>query len=166
MYEVITILKPTLSTESTESIINNWKETITSMGGELERLTRIGKRTLAYEVKKNRQGYMVLMHIKGVHAIKDELERQFKISENVIKFQTIKLNDLHLKVSDVAISRWEARNAPTPTEQPDVSGLSKPEVAVPATEVSLNKPEKAPVETESKEKVEDEKPEETLNSEA
>ena len=107
MYEIISILKPDLSTDAIESKITSWKGTISSLGGELDHLVRVGKKTLAYEVKKNRQGYMILMHIQGPHAIKDELERQFKISEDVIKFQTVELNDLQLKVSRATIAKWE-----------------------------------------------------------
>ncbi len=107
MYEIISILKPDLSTDAIESRITSWKGTISSLGGELDHLIRIGKKTLAYEVRKNRQGYMILMHIHGPHAVKDELERQFKISEDVIKFQTVKLNDLQLKVSRATIAKWE-----------------------------------------------------------
>jgi len=99
MYETICIMNPNLATESIEEKINSWKETISSMNGTLDRLYRWGKKTLAYEVKKFRQGYFVVMHIEGSHEIKDELERLFRISDDVIKYQTIKLNDVQLKIS-------------------------------------------------------------------
>jgi small subunit ribosomal protein S6 len=124
-YETVCILNPTLSTEAIEEKITSWKSTISELGGELAKLSRWGKKTLAYEVKKFHQGYYIMMHIQGPHAVKDELERQFKISEDVIKFQTIKLNPVQLKVSQGALERFEASTVVA--ADPDAEGAPSTE---------------------------------------
>ena len=119
MYEVISILNPTISTEGIEEKINAWKKIIDDMGGQLDRVARIGKKTLAYEVKKHHQGYLILMHIQGSHEIKDELERQFKISDDVIKYQTVKLSELELKVSRSTVDRFVSTTPSVKSESVD-----------------------------------------------
>ena len=104
---MIFILNPNLSTEAVENKINEWSKIAEKLDGGFEKITRLGKKTLAYEVKKQKQGYIVLIHVVGSHEVKDELERVCKISDDVIKFQTIKLNELQKQISLETIERIE-----------------------------------------------------------
>ncbi|HPQ42028.1 MAG TPA: 30S ribosomal protein S6 [bacterium] len=109
MYEIITILNPNVTSEFVETKISDWSKLITEYGAELRRVDRWGKKNLAYEVKKFNQGYFLLFHIKGAHDIIDELERRFKIADEVIRFQTVKLNDREYQNSVELLDQMNAR---------------------------------------------------------
>jgi small subunit ribosomal protein S6 len=83
---------------------------VTGAGGEVLELQKWGKKRLAYEVKKRREGHYVYLKLKapakGVH----ELERHFKIAESVLKSLTVVL-----EVSQRTIGKRK-KSAPRPTE--------------------------------------------------
>ncbi|MBN1878643.1 30S ribosomal protein S6 [bacterium] len=99
MYEVIAILNPNTTTEVMEGKITDWTQIVQGFGAELHRVERWGKRNLAYEVKKFNQGIYVLFHIDGKHDVIDELERRFRIADEVIRYQSVKLSDVEYKAS-------------------------------------------------------------------
>ena len=107
-YEIICILNPTLAVEAVDEKIENWQNIIQQGGGEITKVSRWGKRNLAYEVNKQKQGIFVLMHLKSGHAIKDEIERQFKISDDVIKFQSVVLTERQTKLSELVVDRVQS----------------------------------------------------------
>lgn len=106
-YEMITILNPNLPTETVEQRITQWQGIITNMGGQVTKISRWGKRNLAYDVSKFQQGIFVLFHVQGESKIKDEIERQFKITEDVIKFQTVKLDESYLQFAQAIAEKIE-----------------------------------------------------------
>ncbi|MBI5182684.1 MAG: 30S ribosomal protein S6 [Nitrospirae bacterium] len=90
-YESIFIIKPTLSDEETEKVIQKMRDIITSGGGEVVNVENWGKKKLAYEIKKHKKGHYVLLHFKGEGPIVKELERNYRLSDLIIKFLTVKL---------------------------------------------------------------------------
>lgn len=90
-YESIFIIKPTLSDEETEKVIQKMQDIITSGGGEVVSVENWGKKKLAYEIKKHKKGHYVLFHFKGEGPIVKELERNYRLSDLIIKFLTVKL---------------------------------------------------------------------------
>lgn len=90
-YESIFIIKPTLSDEETEKVIQKMRDIITSGGGEVVNVENWGKKKLAYEIKKHKKGHYVLFHFKGEGPILKELERNYRLSDSIIKFLTVKL---------------------------------------------------------------------------
>ncbi len=104
-YEIVCILNPSLANEKVEEKINAWRNIVSNLGGNLVKLLRWGKRTLAYEVDKLHQGIFILMHVQGPHQVVAELERQFKISEDVLRSQTVRLSPNELKVSESIIEK-------------------------------------------------------------
>ncbi len=91
--------------------MTGWKSVIADRGGDLRKLSFWGKRSLAFDVKKFHQGNFILMHIQGASEIVDELERLFKINEEVIRFQTVVMNPQQLKVSENILARMENPDA-------------------------------------------------------
>jgi len=91
-YESIFILNPNIDTEESEKVIARMQEVITSNGGEVTHVEKWGKRKLAYEVAKFKKGDYVLVQYTGVPATVTELERNFKMTDPVIKFMTVKLD--------------------------------------------------------------------------
>lgn len=100
MYETIVILNPNTTNEVLETKISDWNQLVKEFGAETRRIERWGKKNLAFEVKKFHQGIFVIFHIEGKIDAIVELERRFKIAEEVIRFQTVKLTDLEYKASN------------------------------------------------------------------
>lgn len=90
-YETMYILKPELEDEAYDALVEKFKGIIESEGGEVTNVNRMGRRKLAYEVKKKfREGYYVLMNYSGEARATNELERNFKISDDVIRYLVVK----------------------------------------------------------------------------
>jgi len=90
-YETIFILNPNLEEEEAEKVNLRMQEILKSGGGELLRVEKWGKRRLAYEVQKHKKGDYVLLRYQSEPAAVTELERNMKLSDQVIKFMTVKL---------------------------------------------------------------------------
>ena len=89
-YETMFIVKPTLTDEETVAQIELVKATIEKNGGEIVVCDDMGSRELAYEIEKNKRGYYFLIYFKGNPAGIAEIERNYRINENVIRFIFIK----------------------------------------------------------------------------
>src|SRR4030067_3800078 len=91
MYEAIFILKSSVSDEDIQKIVVKM-ESIVKQGAELLTTENWGKKKLAYEVAKEKRGFYVLLRFQGKGDINAELERNYRMDDNVIKFLTVKLN--------------------------------------------------------------------------
>lgn len=85
-YEVMYVLRPDLEEEQIKANVARYSEVVTNYGGEITNLQELGKRRLAYEIKKYRDGYYVLMNFKANPDAVAEAERLMKISDDVIRF--------------------------------------------------------------------------------
>lgn len=90
-YETIVILDPSLPDESQEQWVSTVTETASREGGQVLDLQRWGKKRLAYEIKKRREGSYIYFILEGSSKIVRDLERLFRISEEVLKFLTVKI---------------------------------------------------------------------------
>jgi len=91
-YESIFILRPSLEEDKRIAAIEKFKAII-SADGEIEKVEEWGNRKLAYEIEKIRDGYYVLVTFKANPTLPLELERNFKISDDVIRYIVINLED-------------------------------------------------------------------------
>ncbi len=91
-YESIFILRPSLEEDKRIEAIEKFKAII-SADGEIEKVEEWGNRKLAYEIEKIRDGYYVLVTFKANPTLPLELERNFKISDDVIRYIVINLED-------------------------------------------------------------------------
>src|SRR4030067_2742817 len=92
-YETIFILDPDLEEGAAQSAIEKIKGIITQGNGEILKVEDWGKRKLAYEVKKKSKGHYILIHFSGTPALLSELERNFRVMDAVIKFQSVRLDE-------------------------------------------------------------------------
>jgi small subunit ribosomal protein S6 len=92
-YELIFILKPDLAEEEAERIISQVEGGVTSLGGALRKTTRMGKRRLAYGIGKYREGQYVLLDLECNVSVVQELERRLKVMEQVIKYQSVRVDE-------------------------------------------------------------------------
>ncbi len=91
-YESIFILRPSLEEEKRNEVIEKFKAIIAA-DGEIEKVEEWGNRKLAYEIEKIRDGYYVLVTFKANPTLPLELERNFRISDDVIRYIVINLED-------------------------------------------------------------------------
>lgn len=89
-YETMFILKPTLVEEEIKARIDFFKEVITKNGGEIETCLDMGMRNLAYEIKKNKRGYYFVIYFKAQPTLIRELERNYRINEEILRFLVVK----------------------------------------------------------------------------
>ena len=91
-YESVIIINPNLDEEATKSVITKFSDLINT-DGKVEKVEEIGKKKLAYEVKKNTEGYYAVYYFEANPSLIAELERNYRITDEVIKFMTIKNED-------------------------------------------------------------------------
>ncbi|WP_104697863.1 MULTISPECIES: 30S ribosomal protein S6 [unclassified Helicobacter] len=89
-YETMFIIKPTLVEEEIKAKIEFYKEAITKNGGVIETCLDMGMRNLAYEIKKNKRGYYFVIYFKAQPNMVLELERLYRINEDILRFIVIK----------------------------------------------------------------------------
>ncbi|MDD2449397.1 MAG: 30S ribosomal protein S6 [Sulfurimonas sp.] len=89
-YENLVIIKPTFTAEEIQSSINAIEETITSNGGTIATTDAMGMRKLAYPINKNERGYFHVIYYSVAPAAISEIERRFRINEDLLRFVTIK----------------------------------------------------------------------------
>ncbi|OBR66659.1 30S ribosomal protein S6 [Paenibacillus oryzae] len=83
-YEVMYIIRPDVEQENVQALVDKFNGII-SNGGEVIKSDVIGKRRLAYEINKLRDGYFVLVHFNATTEVVNELDRLMKISDEVIR---------------------------------------------------------------------------------
>ncbi len=92
-YETIFILRPNLSEEKVEKVVEYFTEIIKNDGGVIIALNQWGMKKLAYLIKKESFGYYVFCDYAGTPASVSEIERRFRIDDTVLKYMTIKTAD-------------------------------------------------------------------------
>ena len=91
IYENIVILNAALSDEEADAAITRIKELIAAQGGEVLKIDVWGRRKLAYEIKKQKKGFYVLLYCKTPPATIKKMEDFYKVFDAVIKYMVIKL---------------------------------------------------------------------------
>ncbi len=92
-YESVIILDPDLPDDDIRAFTERYTELVRSYGGDIIKVDDWGLKKLAYLVKKREKGRYVFFDYGGVPALIEEMERQLKISEEVIKFLSVKLDE-------------------------------------------------------------------------
>ncbi len=89
-YENLVIVKPTFTAEEIQASIKAIEEVITSNGGEIATTDAMGMRKLAYPIDKNERGYFHVIYYSIAPSAITEIERRFRINEDLLRFVTIK----------------------------------------------------------------------------
>jgi small subunit ribosomal protein S6 len=89
-YEVMYILRTDLEQEAVQAAVEKFQNLITSGGGEITKHEIWGKRRLAYEIQKYRDGIYVLVNFNAAPQLVAELERVLRISDEVIRYLIVK----------------------------------------------------------------------------
>lgn len=93
-YEIMFIVKPTLSEEDIKKVVKNFQDVITNNGGKITETVEMGQRELAYEIKKFKSGYyyVITLEANDDKAIK-EFDRLALISNDIIRHLITKLEN-------------------------------------------------------------------------
>jgi small subunit ribosomal protein S6 len=149
-YESVVILAPEMPDDDIRNFTEKYSELIKTNGGEIIKIEDWGFKRLAYLVKKKEKGRYILFDFVGVPALITELERQFKITEEVLKFLSVKIDDdVDLEAFKAAEEEKKAaeaaRRAPAP--EPVAPAVTE-EAAEPSEQeaASTPEPEEAPAE--------------------
>jgi len=136
-YELLFVLKPTLTDEETKAQIEKVQSNITAQDATIVATDDMGMRKLAYPVEKNERGYYTVVYFQAPGAAIAEIERLLRINEEILKFMTVKYTNKKeiaqfTKMAATAAAKAEAP-APTTEETPAKEETPAAEEA-PATE--------------------------------
>ncbi len=104
-YEVMFIVRPDLTEEDQEKLISTLETQIGSAGGTIKSVDKWGKRRLAYEVRTFADGMYILFTIEGEGALIKEVERRLRVTEQVIKFITVRVDQEQKRLAKVKAIR-------------------------------------------------------------
>lgn len=90
-YESVVIINPSVDEEKLKELSKKFTDIINN-DGKVEKVDELGKKKLAYEVKKNKEGYYFIYYFEAKTEVIAELERIYRITDEVIKFMTIKVD--------------------------------------------------------------------------
>ena len=122
-YEVMFIVRPDLQEEEMDKLISNLQSQATTAGATVKSAERMGKRRLAYNVRKFNDGFYILLTVdadgKSIH----EIERRLRVSEPVIKFLSVRIDEEQKRLDKIKqlrstrVKRSTAESAPAPATE-------------------------------------------------
>lgn len=113
-YDLIFICRPATPEEEVDKLIQMVEQTSAEKGGKVEKVEKWGTRKLAYRISKHREGVYVYTALSGTQSeMVKELERRLKVSDPVIKYQTVR-TDEELKRLHKLTAKRERRAARRP----------------------------------------------------
>jgi len=89
LYESLFIIRPSVSDEETKSLIDKMKNVADKTGAQFIKAENLGKKKLAYEVRRERKGTYAYFYFKAPNNTVGELERAYRLEDNIIKFLTV-----------------------------------------------------------------------------
>lgn len=93
LYEHVFLARQDASSQQVEELTNQITGVITGLGGKVTKTENWGVRSLTYRMKKNRKAHFVLLNIDGPAAMVNEIERQERIHEDVIRYLTVRVEE-------------------------------------------------------------------------
>ena len=93
LYEHIYLARQDISAQQVEALTEQFKKVVAGLGGSIDKVEYWGVKSLAYRIKKNRKAHFSLFNINAPHAAIAEMERQMGLSEDVLRFMTIRVEE-------------------------------------------------------------------------
>jgi len=125
-YELMFIVRPDMTEEDLDKLLAMLQSIVPASGGSIVKVDKMGKRRLAYTVKRFHEGIYVLIVVEGGGAVIHELERRLRVTEQVIKFLTVRTDEEQKRLDKVKalrdarkkVSAQPAAPAPVAAEAP------------------------------------------------
>ncbi len=99
LYEHIFLARQDATPQQVEAMVATYKGVIESNGGKIEKVESWGLKSLAYRIKKNRKAHFTLFNVDASPAAVAEMERQMRINEDILRFLTIRVEELETEPS-------------------------------------------------------------------
>jgi small subunit ribosomal protein S6 len=121
-YEIMFIVRPDLDEAEIEKIIETFSGYITTGGGTIKSSEKMGRRRLAYTVNKFNDGFYILLIVESPASLISEIERRLRVSEQVIKFITVRTDEEDKRVAKIAKHRAaHVKRSAQPTSAPEAA---------------------------------------------
>ena len=137
-YETILIAHVDLSEDELSNLIARYGEIVTGQKGILVKVERWGKRRLAYLIKKQMRGFYILIDYAGASAVVNELERNLKIDDKILKYmtvlkaETVDIEALEKEIAEAAVPEEKKASPPAAgAAETDAAGAADAQPAVP-----------------------------------
>jgi small subunit ribosomal protein S6 len=104
-YELMFIVRPDMTDEDLDKLISTLQSAVPTSGGSIVKVEKMGKRRLAYTVRRFHDGIYVLMVVEGGGAVMHELERRLRVTEPVIKFLTVRVDEEQKRLAKIKALR-------------------------------------------------------------
>jgi len=132
-YEIMFIVRPDVEEADLDKLIEGFSGNVTSGGGEVKTVEKMGRRRLAYTVRKFNDGFYVLLTIAAEGKLITEIERRLRVSEPVIKFITVRMDEEEKRLAKVkAIRDTKVKRSAQPIQhQAPAPVATAPAVAAP-----------------------------------
>jgi small subunit ribosomal protein S6 len=131
VYEVMFIVRPDTLDEDADKLIAGFEATVTNGGGTVRSTEKLGRRKLAYTVRKFNEGNYVLLTVEADGNLVHELERRLRVSEPVIKFITVRMDEEQKRIDKIKAIRatrkkLSAQPVPAPVEAAEAPAEATP----------------------------------------
>jgi small subunit ribosomal protein S6 len=116
-YELMFIVRPDMTEEDQDKLISTLETAVTASGGAVKSTEKMGKRRLAYIVRRFHDGLFILLTFEGSGGLVHELERRLRVTEPVIKFLSVRIDEEQKrldKIKAIKDSRKKVSAAPAP----------------------------------------------------
>jgi small subunit ribosomal protein S6 len=104
-YEIMFIVRPDVEEAELDKLIEGFSANVTNGGGEVKSVEKMGRRRLAYTVRKFNDGFYVLLNVAAAGSLITEIERRLRVSEQVIKFITVRMDEEEKRLAKVKAIR-------------------------------------------------------------
>ncbi len=149
-YEIMFIVRPDVEEAELDKLIETFSGYITTGGGSITSTEKMGRRRLAYTVKKFNDGFYVLLIVEAPASLISEIERRLRVSEQVIKFITVRMDEENKRVAKIkahrdahvkrsALPQVNAEAAPAPVAE--AAPVAEVKAAEPAAVEAAETPE-------------------------
>jgi small subunit ribosomal protein S6 len=125
-YELMFIVRPDMAEEDLDKLIATLEAAVPASGGTVKGVDKMGKRRLAYTVRKFHDGMYVLMTIEGGGATVHELERRLRVTEPVIKFITVRIDEEQKRLDKVKALRDSKKKISAQPPAPAPAAVEEP----------------------------------------
>jgi small subunit ribosomal protein S6 len=141
-YEIMFIVRPDVEEADLDKLIEGFSANVTSGGGEVKSVEKMGRRRLAYTVRKFNDGFYVLLNIAAEGKTITEIERRLRVSEPVIKFITVRMDEEEKRLAKVkALRDTKVKRSAQPIQhQPVPAAVSAPVAEAPAAPIVADAP--------------------------
>ncbi len=133
-YEVMYIVRPDVEEADLDKLIEGFNTVVTNGGGEVSNVEKLGRRRLAYTVRKFLDGQYVLLHVSADGPLIAELERRLRVTEQIIKFITVRTDEENKRLAKVKAHR-DSKVKVSAQQQPQAPAPVAPVVEAPAAAV-------------------------------